>query len=189
MLETAFLVNPDRGDIRFVDDQIQLAQVQHLERIFDGEPRRARRKTAPLPVRRDDDLELAAAVDVVELDQLDETDELAVGIERDEAALALVVHVLVVQLRQLGERFVRLFEPVTHDLRVIVQFVDETQVLALERPQRERVLFILDLHGELSLSHSGAACGQYGHPCKRGVHRGMRRWKMTAGFDTEPKMN
>ena len=60
--------------------------------------------------------------------------------------IALVMHVAILQLRQFGERFVWLLEPVAHDLRVVVQLVDEAQILALERPQRKRACFVLSLH-------------------------------------------
>jgi hypothetical protein len=73
-------------------------------------------------------------MDVVELDQFDQTDRLAIVIDRDEAAFALIVHVLVVKLRQLRERFIRLLEPVTHDPGVVVDLVYKAQVVTLQRP-------------------------------------------------------
>src|SRR5436305_545111 len=89
----------------------------------------------PLPAGRDDDLELTTAVDVVELHQLDQANGFTGIVLADEAAFALVVHVAVVELRELGKSLVRFFEPVAHDLRVVVQFVHEAQVIALQWAQ------------------------------------------------------
>jgi hypothetical protein len=73
-------------------------------------------------------------MDVVELDQLDQTHCFAGVIDGDKTAFALIVYVLVVELRQFRKRFIGLFEPVTHDLRVVVHCVHEAQIVALQRP-------------------------------------------------------
>src|SRR5258708_21688581 len=137
--ETAFLVHVNGRRVRFVDDQIKLAQVQYGKRIVDREPRGDGRVAAALRLRSDDNLELAAPVDVVEFDQLDQTDGFAGVVDRDEAALALVVNVLIVKLRQLREGLIRLLEPVTHDFRVVIEGVDEAKIVAFQRPQGQSV--------------------------------------------------
>ncbi len=49
----------------------------------------------------------------------------------------LVVDVFIVEVGQLGEGFVGLFEPVTHDVGVVVQLMHESQVFALQRAQAD----------------------------------------------------
>lgn len=56
--ESALLVNVDRRRIRRINDQVELAQIQHLECIRNRETRRLARIAPPLTLRRDDDLEL-----------------------------------------------------------------------------------------------------------------------------------
>ncbi len=73
-------------------------------------------------------------MNVVELDQLGQAHGFAVVIDRDKTTFALIVHVLVVELRQLRERFIGFFKPITHDFCVVVHFMHEAQVVTLQRP-------------------------------------------------------
>ncbi|MNL82891.1 hypothetical protein D3C87_2103870 [compost metagenome] len=73
-------------------------------------------------------------MDVVDLNQLDQTGLFAVAFD-NETALALVVNMFIVKIRQLDKSLVRLFEPVAHDAGVIVELVDKAQILALQRSE------------------------------------------------------
>ncbi|MNI70297.1 hypothetical protein D3C73_1261030 [compost metagenome] len=42
------------------------------------------------------------------------------------AAFALVMNMLVIQVRQLNERFVRFFEPVTHHAGIVIKLMDKS---------------------------------------------------------------
>ncbi|MNN95765.1 hypothetical protein D3C81_2146270 [compost metagenome] len=71
---------------------------------------------------------------MVNLNQFDQTGFFSVALD-NETALALVVNMFIVQIRQLNKRLVRLFEPVTHHAGIIIELVNEAQILALQRSE------------------------------------------------------
>ena len=46
----------------------------------------------------------------------------------DKTALALIVDMLVVQIRQFHKRLIRLLKPVTHHAGIVVQLMDKRQI-------------------------------------------------------------
>lgn len=84
----------------------------------------------------DDDLKFGPAVDVIDLDKLDQPD-LGPVVLNDKTALALIVDVLVVQIRQFHKRLIRLLKPVTHHAGIVVQLMDKRQIFPLQRAQSD----------------------------------------------------
>ena len=84
----------------------------------------------------DDDREFGPAVDVIDLDKLDQAD-LGLIVLDDETALALIVDVLVIQIRQFHKRLIRLLKPVAHHTGIVVQLMDKRQILPLQRAQSD----------------------------------------------------
>lgn len=66
-------VDVDRFFIFAVDDEVQLIEVEYGKAVVHCQLSGAGRKTSPLIVRGDNDLKLGASVDVVNLNQLDQT--------------------------------------------------------------------------------------------------------------------
>ena len=73
-------------------------------------------------------------MNVVDLNQFHQTGFFTFTLH-DKTAFALIVNVLIVEIRQLNKRLVRLFEPVAHHAGVIVELVDEAQVFTLQRAE------------------------------------------------------
>ena len=84
----------------------------------------------------DDDLKFGPAVDVIDLDKFDQPD-LGPVVLNDKTALALIVDVLVVQIRQFHKRLIRLLKPVTHHTGIVVQLMDKRQIFPLQRAQSD----------------------------------------------------
>jgi len=69
---------------------------------------------------------------VVNLHQLYQPGFLAVVLH-DEAAFALVVDVLVIEIGEFDKGLIGLFEPVAHDAGVVIQLMNEVQIFPLQR--------------------------------------------------------
>jgi len=121
----------DRFFILFIDDQIQLIQIEHGKAIVHGQPRGACGEAFSLEFGRDDDLELGPAVHMVDLNQLDQSGFIAVAFD-DKAALTLIVNMFVVEIGKFNEGLIRLFKPIAHYAGVVIELVDKAQIFALK---------------------------------------------------------
>ncbi len=130
-LEPQRLIDVDGPGVVPIDDEIELVQVEHVEGVRHRLEGCAPGIPLPLMGGGDDDLEFGAAMDAANVHQLHQPHLVARHLE-DEAALMLVVDVLVIELGQLHVSLVRLLEPVAHDAGVVVELMNELEILALE---------------------------------------------------------
>gem|GEM_PF-5955909 len=96
--KSAFLVNVHGAFVIYINNQIELVQIQYFERIIDGKPSRFCGVTTALPVGCYNDLEFATTVYMINFDQFDQADSFTFRILTYEPPFALVMHVLIVQL-------------------------------------------------------------------------------------------
>ena len=132
--KTEFAVDMDRFFVFFINNQIQLIQIENGKAVVHCQLSGARRQPFALIFRGDDNLELGATVNVVYLHQFNQPGFFAIAFD-DETAFTLIVNVFVVKVREFDEGLVRLFKPVTHYAGVIIKLVDEAQVFALKRAE------------------------------------------------------
>ena len=174
-LEAQLGIDVDGAHVLVVHHEVELVEVERVEGVGHGQLGRRRGKAVVLPGRVDDDLELGPAVDVVDLHQLHQAHILALMVH-DEAALALVMDVLVVQVLQFHEGLVGLFEPVAHDVGVVVQAVHELEVFPFQRPDANGGrCFPASFHAET--------------PCRVPQGQGLRERRFSARFPANSTNN
>ena len=128
-------IDLDSAGVLGGDDEVDLAQIQYPKGVIQTQPGCGTGKSLSLFFGVDDDLEFGFAGDVFDFDQFYESDARLIEGFDDEAPFGEVVDVFEVQLLEFNEGLIGLFEPVGHDPPVVVQAMDETQVIALERAQ------------------------------------------------------
>ena len=102
--KAATLIDMDGGGIVLVHHQVDLVQVQHAKGIAHRDARGRLGVAAPLVAGCDDDLEFRAAVDIVDLDQLDQPGRLAGVALDDEAPFVQVANVIARPVRRKPRR-------------------------------------------------------------------------------------
>ncbi|CRZ82002.1 Uncharacterised protein [Vibrio cholerae] len=73
----------------------------------------------------DDDLKFRAAMDVVNLNQLDEANQVFLCIFNHKTSFSIIVNVFVVELFEFIKGFIRLFKPVGHNVAVVIEIVNK----------------------------------------------------------------